>query len=131
MNVSELARKAGTSAKTIRFYEAEGVLPPPPRKPNGYREYDERDVCRTRVVVSLRNLGIDLAESGRLGSLCATGECEVMAGDLIGRVGQRRGEVATALAELVHLDAELAALEEALTTGAPPTNLCLGKEVTT
>jgi DNA-binding transcriptional MerR regulator len=131
MNVSELARKAGTTAKTIRFYEAEGVLPPPPRKPNGYREYDERDLCRTRVVVSLRNLGIDLSESGRLGSLCATGECDVMAGDLVERVGHRRREVATAMAELVHLDRELAALEATLTTGAPPTHLCLGKEVTT
>jgi MerR family copper efflux transcriptional regulator len=130
MNVSELARKAGTTAKTIRFYEAEGVLPAPPRKPNGYREYDEGDLCRTRVVVSLRNLGIDLAESGRLGSLCATGECDVMAGDLVERVGQRRREVAVAIAELLHLDRELAALEEALTTGAPPTHLCLGKEVT-
>jgi DNA-binding transcriptional MerR regulator len=131
MNVSELARRAGTSAKTIRYYEAEGVLPAPPRRPNGYREYDERDLCRTRVVVSLRNLGIDLAESGRLGSLCATGECDVMAGDLVGRVGQRRREVAVAMTELLHLDRELAALEQMLATGAPPTSLCLGKEVTT
>lgn len=27
MRVSELAERVGTTAKTIRFYEAEGVLP--------------------------------------------------------------------------------------------------------
>jgi DNA-binding transcriptional MerR regulator len=131
MNVSELARKAGTTAKTIRFYESEGVLPKPARRPNGYRDYDESDVCRTRVVVALRNLGIDLEESGRLGALCASGECDEMVGDLGGRIAERRREVAAAMAELLHLDRELAALEEAITTGAPPTHLCSGKEVTT
>jgi MerR family transcriptional regulator, copper efflux regulator len=50
MKVSELARRAGTTAKAIRFYEAEGVLPVSPRAPNGYRQYDASDLCRTRVL---------------------------------------------------------------------------------
>lgn len=31
MKISELAKATGLSAKTIRFYEAEGLIPDPPR----------------------------------------------------------------------------------------------------
>lgn len=128
MKVSELADRAGTTAKTIRFYEAEGVLPPPPRAANGYRNYDDADVCRTRVLVSLRNLGLDLPEAGKLAALCATGQCDDMSELLASRIPERRRAVADAMAELAHLDAELASLEGALASGQVPTTLCLGKE---
>jgi MerR family transcriptional regulator, copper efflux regulator len=129
MKVSELARRSGTTAKAIRFYEAEGVLPAPPRAPNGYREYDEFDLCRTRVLVSLRSLGIPLNESGRLATLCAADRCDEMSTQLLERVRDRRAAVAAARAELDHLERELGNLEAALDGGRPKTNLCLGKEV--
>ncbi|HEX2883527.1 MAG TPA: MerR family transcriptional regulator [Candidatus Limnocylindria bacterium] len=128
MKVSELAERAGTSPTTIRFYEAEGVLPAPPRRTNGYRDYDETDVCRTRMVVALRNLGLDLPEAGRLATMCATGRCDETSADLAARIPERRREVAAAMAELAHLDAELAAIEHALASGGMPTNLCTRKE---
>ncbi len=130
MNVSDLARRAGTSAKAVRFYEESGVLPPPTRAANGYRQYDDVDLCRLRVLVSLRALGIRLSESGRLASLCAADRCDEMAGQLIDVVRQRRAAVVAARAELDHLEGELAQLEAALDGGAPKTSLCIGKEVT-
>lgn len=129
MKVSELAERAGTNAKTIRFYEAEGILPAPPRAPNGYREYGAVDVCRTRTLVSLRNLGLELSEAGRLAHLCATGRCDDMGSDLVARIPERRRAVAAAMAELAHVDAELAALERALTSEQPEGSCCIGKEV--
>jgi DNA-binding transcriptional MerR regulator len=129
VKVSELARRSGTTTKAIRFYEAEGVLPAPPRAPNGYREYGAVDLCRTRVLVALRNLGINLPESGRLASLCAADRCDEMALQLIDVVRERRAAVAAARAELDHLEGELAQLEVALEGSEPKTNLCLGKEV--
>lgn len=129
MKVSELAALAGTSAKTIRFYEAEGILPPPARRKNSYRDYDDADLCRTRLVVALRGLGLELTESGRLAELCATGRCDEMADDLALRVAERRQAVATAMAELAHLDAELASVQDSLATGEPHATLCIGKEV--
>ena len=128
MKVSELAERAGTSATTIRFYEAAGILPAPPRTANGYRSYDESDVCRARVVVSLRNLGLEMTEAGRLATMCATGRCDDTASDLALRIPKRRQEVAAAIAELVHLDAELASIERALASGETPTALCSRKE---
>lgn len=131
MKVSELAERAGTAAKTVRFYEAEGVLSAPARQGNGYRDYSEDDVCRLRLVVALRGLGLDLAECGRLAQLCVTGRCDQMAGDLTARVTERRAEVAAAMAELRHLDDELAALQRTLTIGGPQATFCLGPAVMT
>jgi DNA-binding transcriptional MerR regulator len=128
MKVSELAEKAGTTARTIRFYEAEGILPQPARSANGYREYHEDDLCRTRVLVSLRSMGLELPEAGRLAALCATGRCDEMTGDLAVRLAERRRAVAAAMKELVHLDAELASMERALASDEPRQRLCLGKE---
>lgn len=117
MKVSELARRSGVATSTIRFYEAEGLLPKPRRAASGYREYGEPDVCRLRVMVSLRSLGLDLREAGRLADLCSAGRCDEMADDLLPRVVARRREVEQARAELDHLDAKLAGLERMLRDG--------------
>ena len=128
MKVSELAARSGLSAKAIRFYESAGVLPPATRRDNGYREYDDIDLCRARVLASLRQIGIDLRESGDLADLCATGRCDEMEVALGPLIAARRREVAAARAELDHLDAELAALERGLALGEPQATCCIGKE---
>jgi len=128
MKVSELAEQAGTTAKALRFYEAEGILPAPPRAQNGYRVYDETDLCRTRVLVTLRNLGLALADAGRLATLCADGRCDDMSELLAAHIPERRRAVAAAMAELAHLDAKLAALEHTLASDQPQATCCLGKE---
>ena len=128
MKVSELARRAGTSPKTLRFYEAEGILPAPARQTNGYRSYDEADVCRARVVVALRNLGLELSEAGRLASMCAAGRCDDTMSDLAARIPERRRAVAAAMVELQHVDAELAAIERSLASGDTLIPLCSRKE---
>lgn len=126
MRVSELARHAGVTAKAVRFYEAEGILPPARRGPNGYRDYGDADLCRLRIVVALRALELSLAECGRLAEMCQSGQCDVMAGDLLERCAERRRDVARRMAELNHLDAELARLEATLQTGLPHATVCLG-----
>ena len=129
MKASELADRTRSTAKAIRFYEDEGVLPRPRRLANGYRDYTEVDVCRVRVLVALRGLGLDLAESGRLARMCAEGQCDDMADELGQRIAERRASVAVAVAELQHVDAELANLERVLATGTPQTSLCLNSDL--
>ena len=124
MNVSELGRRVGVAPSALRFYEAEGVLPPPRRGPNGYRTYTDEDLCRVRTLVALRSLGLTLEESGRLAGQCADGRCDDMRDELLPRLRERRTEVAAARAELEHLEAELARLEEAVRTGQPQPILC-------
>ena len=127
MKVSEIAERAGVAASAVRFYEAEGILPKPRRTAAGYREYDEADVCRLRMLVALRSLGIDLQEAGRLAGTCADGRCDEMAIDLLARILERRAEVVRARAELDHLDAQLGRLEQALRAGANELGICTEK----
>ena len=127
MRVSELAGRAGITPAAIRFYESEGFLPQASRAANGYREYSESDVCRLRVLTSLRGLGVELTEASRLAQMCGDGSSQ-MSAEVFARVELRRAEVAQARAELDHLDAELANLERALASGDACELLCPGKE---
>lgn len=60
LQIGDLARATGTSAKTIRFYEEAGVLPQPQRAENGYRLYGEEDIRRLRFVRNARSLDFSL-----------------------------------------------------------------------
>lgn len=52
MLIGELAERAGTSARTLRYYEEHGLLRAQ-RNANGYRKYDEAEL---RVVHEIRAL---------------------------------------------------------------------------
>jgi MerR family copper efflux transcriptional regulator len=125
MNVSEVARRAGIAPTAVRFYERRGVLPAAARRENGYREYTDDDLCRLRLVVSLRSIGLDVATAGTLARQCLDGQCDLMAKDLAPLVSAQRAAVARSQAELAELDRHLAALEVSLAAGEPNPNLCL------
>ncbi|KKN45472.1 hypothetical protein LCGC14_0682860 [marine sediment metagenome] len=57
-----LARATGCNLETIRYYETIGVMPDPPRDPNGYRSYSEYHVRRLQFVMRARDLGFSLEE---------------------------------------------------------------------
>jgi DNA-binding transcriptional MerR regulator len=62
MRIGELAKKAGTNPKTIRYYEAVGLLPPAPRTESGYRQYTDEDAARLEFIFSAKALGVALGE---------------------------------------------------------------------
>lgn len=62
MNISEVAQQAGVTAKTIRYYEQIGVLPPADRSGSGYREYGEEVLERLEFVRGAQAVGLTLAE---------------------------------------------------------------------
>lgn len=127
VNVSDLAREVGIAPSAVRFYERKGILPPAPRQGNGYREYTDDDLCRLRVVVSLRRLGLELPVAGRLAALCQSGQCDVMAGDLVPLVAAQREAIARTRAELDDVDQRLAKLEIELQTEGIDHDLCIAK----
>ncbi|MFD5392559.1 MerR family transcriptional regulator [Streptomyces sp. NPDC127074] len=57
MKISELARRAGVTAKAVRYYESLGLITPE-RLSNGYRNYTEDDVRLVREIRTLHRLGI-------------------------------------------------------------------------
>ncbi|MFJ9337714.1 MerR family transcriptional regulator [Streptomyces sp. NPDC101733] len=62
MRIGELARKAGTSTRTLRYYESRGLLTAR-RADNGYREYGEEDLLLLRQIRTLQDFGFDLEET--------------------------------------------------------------------
>lgn len=62
MKVSELARAAGVSADTVRFYTREGLLQPQRDPHNGYQHYGTADLQRLRFARKARQLGFSLRE---------------------------------------------------------------------
>ena len=64
MRISQLAGRTGIPAKTIRYYEATGLLPQPQRETSGYRRYSEEDVDRLTFLSKAKTLGLSLAEIG-------------------------------------------------------------------
>jgi len=66
MKIQEFSQQTGLSAKTIRYYESIGILRPPRRAANGYREYGEEDVERAHFVAGARSLELSLDEIAEL-----------------------------------------------------------------
>lgn len=62
MRIGELAERAGTTTKTLRFYEQAGLLPEPDRTPSGYRDYHPRVLDRLAFVKAAQAAGLSLAE---------------------------------------------------------------------
>jgi DNA-binding transcriptional MerR regulator len=62
VKIGQVAKEAGVSIDTVRFYERRGVLPTPDRMPSGYRTYTESAVERIRMARSLQGLGFTLDE---------------------------------------------------------------------
>lgn len=56
----ELARWAGVSARTIRFYEEKGILRPRERSAEGYRLYDDSAILRLQEILMLKYVGMSL-----------------------------------------------------------------------
>lgn len=58
----ELARWAGVSARTIRFYEEKGILYPKERSADGYRLYDDGAIVRLQEILMMKYVGLSLEE---------------------------------------------------------------------
>ena len=61
MNVKQAAKSAGTSVRTMRYYEEIGLIQPI-RGENGYREYAEAQIERVRLIRAYRELQFSLEE---------------------------------------------------------------------
>jgi MerR family copper efflux transcriptional regulator len=62
LRIGEVAARAEVGVETIRYYEREGLLAEPRRKPSGYRQYDESVVARLRFIRRTKELGFTLSE---------------------------------------------------------------------
>jgi DNA-binding transcriptional MerR regulator len=62
MRIGELAKRAGTTTRALRFYESQGLLTAA-RGANGYRKYDEADFRLVREILTLQAVGLSLDDT--------------------------------------------------------------------
>lgn len=66
LRIGELARQAGLSVETLRYYERRGLIPPPARLASGYRIYPEETLDRLTFIRRGKTLGFSLEEIAEL-----------------------------------------------------------------
>ncbi|MFB6623640.1 MerR family transcriptional regulator [Streptomyces sp. NPDC056374] len=59
-SIQEIAKKAGTTSRTLRHYGDRGLLEPSRIGANGYRYYDQAALVRLQRILLLRELGLSL-----------------------------------------------------------------------
>jgi len=64
--INKLAKLAGVSTRTLRWYDQCGLLKPPRTSSNGYRVYGQAEVDRLQQIMFYRELGLELSEIGRI-----------------------------------------------------------------
>ena len=69
MRIGAVASAANVSEQTLRYYERAGLLEPPKRSPNGYRDYGDDAVVLVRFIKRAQELGFSLDEARNLARL--------------------------------------------------------------
>jgi MerR family transcriptional regulator, copper efflux regulator len=98
MNIGDVATATGLPAKTIRYYESEGLIDRPRRSAGNYRLYDERHVATLRFIQQARQLGFTVREVASLVALWrnkrrASADVRRLATAHLGDIDARIGEL--------------------------------------
>lgn len=108
--IGTVAKRVGVAIDTIRFYEREGLLPKPQRRPSGYRSYDEGAIAQLRFIRRAKHLGFTLEEIRELLTLSRDRRKGV--GAVKKRAQQRLAVIDTRIVELQRVRDGLAELVE-------------------
>ena len=115
----QLAQEAGVNVETLRFYERRGLLPSPPRRPSGYREYPPESVDLVRFVQRAQVLGFSLQE---IKELMKTREVpRATCGDVVELAERKVQEIESKIRSLQSMKAALRKLLKDCTGNAPIT----------
>lgn len=125
MRIGELAQAAGTTAKTLRFYEDQGLLLPAARTASGYRDYGPETLARLDFIHRGQAAALTLAQIRQILQIrdSGTAPCEHVR-ELL---GMRLAEVDEQIAELGRLRETIAQLRAAAEDVEPET--CQAGEV--
>jgi Hg(II)-responsive transcriptional regulator len=119
MWIGEAAEQAGVNVQTLRYYERRGLLPKPPRRASGYREFPDDAVHVVRFIKRAQELGFSLDEVEgllklRRGSRLNRRQIRSVADRRVRQIEQKISELArmrAALQRLVHACQEGTTLE--------------------
>ncbi|OOF08845.1 MULTISPECIES: Cu(I)-responsive transcriptional regulator [Salinivibrio] len=111
MKIQQVAEKTGLTTKTIRFYEQKGLITPPHRADNGYRDYRAQHVSELQMIRRARLVGFTLEESADL--LALSRDPSLRSADVKARAESKLMEIDEKIAELAAMKTTLQALTQA------------------
>lgn len=108
MNISEIAKQTGLTAKTIRFYEDKQLITNPQRKTNGYRSYGDKQLAELLLIKRSRMVGFSLDECREL--LALSCDPERKSADVKKKAQAKLEEIDHKISELLQMKHTLEAL---------------------
>ncbi len=60
MTITEVSKKYGVTADTLRYYERIGLIPPVPRTKSGIRDYNEESCGWVELMKCMRRAGVQI-----------------------------------------------------------------------
>ncbi len=121
MKIGEVARAAGVGIDAVRFYEREGLLPEPARRPSGYRDYLPDAVMDLRFIKRAKELGFSLKEISEL--LSIEREPDTTAADVKVLAEEKLGDLEDKIRALQRMKRALRKVAESC-PGRGPTSDC-------
>lgn len=79
-SVKDVVKKTGLTRETLRYYEKTGLLSPPQRGGNGYRQFTEQDLERLQFILMTKQAGFKIREIRELIGLKNSGEASCRVG---------------------------------------------------
>lgn len=115
MKIGELAKRANCPVETLRYWEREGLLPPPARTEGNYRLYSQTHLEQVLFIRNCRVLDMSLDEIRHLLSLWQAPQenCE----GVNALVDEHIGHVTEKIRTLKLLEKQLRELRKRCTTG--------------
>lgn len=95
VSIGQLARDAGVTSRTIRYYEELGILPEPRRSVGGTRKYPREYGRYLNAALALKELGFQLEEIKPLARLAAGRQLGHSQRDAATRLIEKRIDVLT------------------------------------
>lgn len=110
--IGDVADATGFPVTTLRYYEAQGLLPAPVRSPAGQRLYSDVHVERLELLARAKQLGLRLDEAALLADAWQYEQCSVTHGQLVGLLETKLADVREQIAELTAFAGQLEAVHE-------------------
>lgn len=101
-SISQISKRTGISAKTIRYYEDLGLVNPQ-RAENGYRNYNNKDEQRLLFVKRAKALGLTLKEIASISQTISGGNCDNAKAQTVELIEDKLSEIDRQITELTAL----------------------------
>lgn len=123
MKIGQLSKTVDIDIQTLRYYESQGLIDPPLRQANGYRNYSQSSIQQLRFIKQAKLVGFTLAEIKQLLAIQVTADkhtCE----QVKAYTGDKLSEIDNKINELQKIKLALEKIHQSCCGGSEPAEHC-------